>query len=514
MISFLLDKLKPSKNKKQNNLNSQLTEKKVSKNLNVNLEIIRNTFGESNDIVIHKFNISNEYETQAAIIYIDGLVNKDMILESVLKPLVTNYENKDELPTNIKTIESKLICSLDSIHLSLLNEIIDETLNGNTILIVDGLDQALSISSQGCENRGVQEPKIEVNVRGPREGFSELLSLNMSLIRRKIKSPKLTFKNFKVGRVTKTNVSIAYIKDIAENSLVEEVEGRISGIKTDSILESGYIEQLIEDAPKSLFPTIANTERPDVVAAKLLEGKVAIITEGTPFVLTVPMLFVENFQKAEDYYSRAFLSSLIINLRFIGFALSLLIPAIYVAFTSFHQEAIPTPLLISMAISKEGVPFPAVVEALLMITTFEILREAGIRLPRPIGQAVSIVGALVIGEAAVSAGLVSAPMVIVVAFTAITSFMITPLYDVLSILRIVFILSSSFMGIVGISASLLIILIHLASLRSFGIPYLFPLAPVELKDLKEIFIRTPIKSKNNYGYYNSSEKKKQGDLDD
>jgi spore germination protein KA len=266
----------------------------------------------------------------------------------------------------------------------------------------------------------------------------------------------------------------------------------MKAIRTDSILESGYIEQYIEDAPASLFDTVGYTEKPDVVAAKILEGRVAIVADGTPFVLTVPYLFVEAFQAAEDYYFRPFFTTLMRLIRIIGYAITVLGPAFYVAVTSFHQELIPTSLLITMARAREGVPFPAFVESLVMIVTFEIIREAGIRLPRPVGQALSIVGALVIGQSAVSAGLIGAPMVIVVAITAVAGFLVPTQYNAAAVLRLILLGLSGMFGGFGRPIGILGMLVHLSALESFGYPYLSPTVPFDLEGTKDAALRAPL----------------------
>jgi spore germination protein KA len=312
------------------------------------------------------------------------------------------------------------------------------------------------------------------------------------MLRRKIKNPDFMLETMKIGVRTKTDVCIAYIGGLADPKLIEEIRRRLKKINTDAILETGYIEQFIEDAPYSIFSTVANSEKPDKVAAKLLEGRAAILVDGSPFVLTVPMLFMESFQAAEDYYSRPVFASITRLLRFTAFLISVLAPALYVALTSFHQELIPTPLLLTMAAAHEGVPFPSVLEAGLMVAAFEILREAGVRLPRPVGQAVSIVGALVIGESAVSAGLIGAPMVIVVSVTAVSSFIVPPQIDSGGILRFMLLILSGVMGGFGIAMGLIAVFIHLASLRSFGTTYLSALAPFNAEDMKDSFVRAPI----------------------
>ncbi len=465
----------------------------LGEKLAYNLASISERLGKSPDIIIREFNFGQKEAISAAIIYIDGLTDKSQIDRDILSPLLAEAKKTDSfLPENLLTLVQRKVIPVGEVKIkSNIDKIVDSILSGNTVLLIEGIDESLIISTQGWEKRAIEEPASEVVVRGPREGFTETLRTNTSLIRRKIHNSNLTFEVMSIGKRTNTDVCIAYIKGIADDKLITEIKRRLKRINTDSILESGYIEEFIEDAPFSIFPTIARSERPDTVAGKLLEGRAAILVAGTPFVLTVPILFIEVFQSPEDYYSRAYYGSLVRWVRYIAFVLSTLLPAIYVSLLSFHQELIPTPLLVTLAASREGLPFPVVIEALSMGLIFEILREAGIRLPRPIGQAVSIVGALVIGQAVVSAGLVGAPMVIVVALTAIASFVIPALADASAFLRVALTIMAGFLGAFGVIIGLLGLLIHLASLRSFGAPYLSPVAPFFATDLKDVIVRAP-----------------------
>lgn len=468
----------------------------LSASLAANVAAIKDCLGSSPDVIIRQFLVGSDKGTKAVIVFIDGLADKALINESILRPLMvyTRVTESDSLaPSDIVDFVATSMVTVGEVKRTrVVNDIVDAALSGETGLVIDGSREALIISSRGWETRGVEEPKTEVVIRGPREGFTETLRVNTALLRRKIRSRDLTFEIMKLGERTRTDVCIAYLKGVASDRLIEEIRRRLEGIVTDAILESGYIEEYIEDAPFSPFATVANSERPDTVAAKMLEGRAAILVDGTPIVLTVPMVFMESFQSPEDYYSRPYYSTLVRWLRFLAFAFSTLSPAIYVAFTTFHQELIPTPLLITMAAAREGVPFPAVIEAYVMGIVFEILREAGVRMPRPIGQAVSIVGALVIGESAVTAGLAGAPMVIVVAITAIASFAVPAQADVGAIMRLILTFLAGTMGAFGLGIGLLGFLIHLASLRSFGTPYLSPLAPLTTQDMKDVAVRAPL----------------------
>jgi spore germination protein KA len=373
-----------------------------------------------------------------------------------------------------------------------MDDAIENILSGQTAIFIDGYNSALYVSTQGFEARNVEQPDTESSVRGSREGFNEILKVNTSLIRRKINNPNLVFESMKLGKQTKTNIRIGYIEGIANPKIVDEVKQRLKRIDTDMILESGYIEQYIEDHPYSIFPTIANSEKPDKVAAKILEGRIAIFCDGTPFVLTVPHLFVETLQVGEDYYSRPYLASLMRLLRILALFLTVATPALFVAVATYHHEMVPSLLLTTMAAAEEKVPFPVFIEALMMSIVFELLREAGVRMPRPVGSAISIVGALVIGEAAVTAGLVSAPMVIVVALTAITGFVVTALNDAVILSRLLLLFLAAAFGFYGILMGTLLILGHMCSLRSFGSPYLAPVGPIIWSGWKDSLVRFPL----------------------
>ncbi|AHF06470.1 spore germination protein [Desulfitobacterium metallireducens] len=500
MFSYILKKMRFRQilnySRKEETIHEQKAHRKFSQDLEKNLDTLKGIIGASSDIVIRKFAFGYKRQIQAAIIFIDGLTDKALINENIMKPLMYDirfiYKEETSEINNISYIKSTLLSVVEVEETASINEAVDSFLSGDTLLLIDGSKETLIIHLRGWKTRGLEEPKTESAVRGPREGFTESLSTNTALLRRKIKNPDFMLEKTKLGARTKTEVCIAYIQGLANPQLIEEIRRRLKRINTDAILESGYIEQFIEDAPFSIFPTVSNSEKPDKVAAKLLEGRAAILVDGTPFVLTVPMLFIESFQTAEDYYSRPFFASIIRILRFVSYSISILAPALYVALTTFHQELIPTSLLLTMAATHEGVPFPSILEAGLMMIAFEILREAGVRLPRPVGQAVSIVGALVIGQSAVSAGLIGAPMVIVVAITAVSSFVVPPQTDSGAVIRFILLILAGFMGGFGIAMGLLAIFIHMASLRSFGTPYLSPLAPLSPSDLKDTFVRAPI----------------------
>lgn len=474
---------------------SLTTDDLLNTSLAKNIKVIRNTLGHSNDIIIREITIGETEPHRLAIISIDGLSDKTMISDSVIDKLMANIEEEQEIEitTINQYVRSSYLTVGDVMNIEHFTTLYHAILNGETVILLDGFAEGIVTSTKSAKDRAVTEPSTESVIRGPRESFTETLRTNTALIRRKIKSPNLWIKSRVIGEVTQTDVAVMYIHGIASDKIVAEVLARLDRINIDGILESGYIEDFIQDSKNSMFPTVYNSERPDVIAGELLDGKIAILVDGTPFVLVVPALFTSFLQSAEDYYQHWIISSLVRILRFFGISLALVAPSLYVAITTFHQEMLPTPMLISIASQREGVPFPAVVEALIMEIAFEVLREAGLRMPRTIGPAVSIVGTLVIGQAAVDAGVVSAVMVIIVALTAICSFLF-PAYglsNTIRVLRFPLMILAAMFGLFGVMFGIMIIILHLCSIRSFGVPYLSPFAPFIIKDQKDAFLLLP-----------------------
>lgn len=489
-----LDRQDPLKGKAVSS--EDLKTRKISRNLKENKEYLVGILGRNVDLVTREINPGGVNRT-IWLVYLETLADNNGISESILKPLMLEqFIGEIERPDAdfIELIENSIITAPQiRSKVYTMDDVTDAVMSGTVALFVDGCTEALLISLKDWPQRGVEKADIEVVVRGPKESFAETIDVNAALVRRRLRSPNLVIEGLKLGRETNTDVAIAYLKGVVSPGLVQEVKSRVDRIDIDGILESGYIEELIQDDPYSPFPQLGYSERPDRVVSTLLQGRVCILIDGTPMVLYVPVAFTDMLQSPEDYYERYHYSTAIRLLRFLGLIISLLLPSFYIAITTYHQEMIPTQLLISIVAYREGVPLPAVLEALVMEMTFEALREAGIRLPRAVGQAVSIVGALVIGQAAVQAGVVSPLMVIVVALTGIASFMIPAYNQALSmrLIRFPLMLLAATLGLFGVMTGLLAMLIHMASLRSFGMPYLAPLAPLKVSDLKDTFVRVP-----------------------
>jgi hypothetical protein len=463
----------------------------ISANLDENETLLRQLFEHCFDIAFQRVVLSDK--CGILMVYVDGMIDKNAFKSPLFQSWLLEKTHKDSETLDYPILKEHFAVIRPIRYESRLQEIVESVLQAYLVVFVDGEAEAMLLDMSGWEHRGVEEPASEMAIRGPRESFTETLIVNTSLIRRRIQTPKLKLDSVVLGTFSKTKVVIAYMEGHAQTDLVELVKQRISNIRIDLVLDSGYIEEFIEDKSFSPFPQIMNTERPDVVAANLMEGKIAIMTDGTPQALLVPMTFWTAFQAVEDYYERFLFATLIRWTRFILFSVSLYLPSLYVAITTFHPQLLPTNFLLSITSAREGVPFPGVIEALLMEFLFEGLREAGIRLPKAVGSAVSIVGALVIGEAAVTAGIVSAPMVIIVSLTGIASFAI-PRYNMgiaFRMLRFPLLLISGALGLFGIAMMTLILLVHMTKLESFGVPFLSPIAPFQPDKIKDVLIRAP-----------------------
>jgi spore germination protein KA len=475
----------------------ELLNEHFQKDLDTNIEKVTFILGENVDFVKKELVIHLHHPIRAVFVYTDGLTNKSQI-----ENLIDAFQYKtQQLEWNIQETDEKLAAKImkhiflnpSTKLISTMQEGIDGVLSGDCLCFIENSDQVISISARGWDTRSVDEPQTEQVVRGPRDGFTESIRTNTSLVRRRIRDPLLRVEGMQIGKKSKTDVNIIYIKGTVKEGLVEEVKERLHKIKIDAVLESGYIEELIEDAPLSPFTTIQSTERPDKVAAAVLEGRVAIFIDNSPFVLIVPTYFWQFFQASEDYYSRFMSGSFFRIIRYFAFIISLVLPSIYVMLVSFHQEMIPTGLALTIASGREVVPFPVLIEALMMEVAFELMREAGLRMPKPVGQAVSIVGSLVIGQAAVQAGVVSPFMVIIVALTGISSFTI-PNYAASFSIRLVrfpLLIASGTLGLLGFAVMFTIIAIHAMTLRSFGESYLAPATPFQPSDQKDTIIRFP-----------------------
>lgn len=461
---------------------------KISDVLIENLKIIDEKFNDCPDLV--KKQIFLKDNTEGYFIYIEGLTDINVIQRDFMKPVVNmNYEAMSDK----KKINSLPVNGVE--YYEDIDLLISDILTGCTILLVDGIDFGISVDVKKFEKRSITEPEVEKDVRGAHEGFIELMNVNMEMLRRRIKNNNLKFKSANVGDVTKQIVNIAYLEDIADPSMVKKLYDKVSNIKIDGLLAAGYVEQMIVDFPNSIFPQCQVTERADRAVAALLEGRILILTEGTPGVLILPVNFFAFFKAPDDYNTHWIFGSLIGILRVMSSIIAIYLPSIYIALTSYHYYMVPLNLLIPLAESRARVPFPPVVEAFIMEIVIEMLREASIRLPTYIGSSIGVVGGIIIGQAAVQAGIVSELLIIVVAVTAIASFM-TPVYDMgltLRTIRFLIMLATSIFGVIGITTITILLFANLVVLESLDQPYFQPVIPFRPKDLKDTIIRAPLK---------------------
>jgi spore germination protein len=463
----------------------------MNENFFENLAEIREQLVYHSDVTIREFSIGKA-AVPAAIIFVHCLTDRELIDQHILRALMS-LRDQDVVITKSYVVNQVLSVSQIS-EVDTVEELIPKVLTGFTALLIEGIPEAILTATLNSKSRSIEEPISEALVRGPRAGFNENLSDNTALLRRHGENDSMAFLSMEVGSRAKKELIIAYIKDIADPELVEEVRRRVSKIDIDNLPESGYVEQLIEDDFLSPFPQVQSTERPDRVIGALMEGRVAILLDGTPFALIAPVTFSMLLQSPEDYYERWMVGSLLRILRFFAALIALLTPAMYISFISYHPGLIPTKLAITIIGARVGVPFSSLVEALIMEVAIEILREAGLRLPKPIGPAMGIVGGLIIGEAAVQAGIVSPILVIVVAVTAISSFAI-PQYNAgiaLRMLRFIAMFCAAAFGMYGVVLFFLLLSAHIVKLKSFGVPYASPIVPYRISDWKDLFIRSPI----------------------
>lgn len=478
---------------------------KISLKAQENLSYAKNLLKNSSDIVFREFYIG---KLKSALIYVDGMADKSLLDDYVLETLMVIGSDIAE----VEKIKDKILTVSDIREVKKLSEGINAMLSGDTLMFIDGLEVCYVIASRLWPARGVSEPSGETVIRGGRDGFTETIRFNTALVRRRIKDTRLKVESKTLGVRSKSDLAIMYIDDIVNKEILEELFSRLEKIDIDAVLDSGYVEQFIEDNKWSFFPQVQSTERPDVVAAALYEGRIAILVDNSPFALIVPTIMSAMFQSPDDYYQRWIYGSIIRLVRVFSIFAALMLPALYVAVTSFHPAIIPTKLAYFIAASREGVPFPAFVEALIMEFSLAFLIESTARLPKAIGSTVGIVGGLIIGQAAVTAGIVSPIMIIIVSVTAITSFT-TPNYEMASalrILRFILIIFAAVIGLYGIMLGIILILIHLVRLKSFNIPYLAPVVNPDIDDFKDAFMRFPIKFyKKRPGFMNTGDKVRQ-----
>ncbi len=462
---------------------------RISASLTDNMVHFTGRLSSCADFVYKEFTFCSH---RCELLYIDNMVDKMVVSEAVLLPLSKAQEpgGLAEGEPFFAWMRDDVLSCPDQREIFTLEELEWLMMTGFAVLLVDGYDKGMVFGLQNFKIRGIDEPNVDRLLRGSREGFVEALRINIMMMRRRMKTPDLKFETYILGKESHTEVCIAYLKGAVTDMVLDRVRKRLRKIDMDIVLASGMIQPFFEENV-SLFSTVGYTERPDTLCAKLSEGRVGIIVDGTPMALFVPMIFSDSFSNLDDYATSFFYGTFTRLLKYLAFFIAVYLPGLYVAVGSFHQEALPTPLLFTLAQSEQNTPFSLMLEAILMQVIYEILREAGLRSPRQFGSSLSVVGAFLIGQAAVTAGLIGAPMVIVVSLTATTSLLVPMLYEPGVIMRFIFILLAGMAGFYGIVIGTSFFLLLMCGTKSYNVPFMAPYAPFDLFAMRDTLIRAP-----------------------
>ncbi len=460
----------------------------LSGNLDNDIALFKSIF--SRDAALRTREVLIGGAARCCLVYMDGMVNSAQQGETVVEALVESVLPQNFSP-NCDYISKNILFANEVSETESLPDMLRAILYGDTVLIVQSNTSALTINTKGWRARGIKEPDSERVLQGPREGFDEAAMFNLAMIRRKLLTPDLCIEMLRIGRRSDTPVFICYLDSLVDQSTLKELKRRLKKIDIDGILDSNYIAENIRDYRYSLLKTTGSTERPDIVAARLLEGRIALVVDGTPVVLTLPYLFSENFQSDEDYYINFTLASLARMLRWFCFFITVSVPGVFVALVTHHFDLLPTHFALTVSRLRAGVPIASVAECIALVFAFEILKEAGLRMPQNLGHALSVVGGLVVGQAAVEAGIISAPMLIAVAFSAIAGLMVPRLTSAVFYWRLIIVIAGALLGIYGYLAAVSVFVIRVFSMKSFGVDYTLSFARPDFQSLKDSFVRAP-----------------------
>lgn len=478
------------------NRNDKQDQVKLPCRLDEKVNLLKPYITKNDDMVGRPFFLKGERELKAYIVHLEGVVDNISLSQDILRSLMFYARGEDLREKGLEYVIDHIYKNCLTVtriqKIDNFSDLIRAVFDGFVVLFFDGIMEALSIDIRKVDRRNVEEPVLERALRGSKEGFVENIVVNTALIRRRLKDPKLVVKKFTAGKRTRTDVSLLYVEDIADPEIVRNVSEKINKIDMDGILGTSYIEQLIEDHHYTPFPQFKTTERPDKAVMELLEGKIIVLADGSPDALIIPSLFASFLQASEDYVERPVISFYHRSYRYLAFFLAVSLPALYIALLSFNPELVPVQLLISLAQGRDKVPFPVVLEVIIQEIIIQLVIETGLRLPAPMGQTVGVVAGIVLGQAAIAAGLASPAIIIIVAITTISTFAIPNSTMVLAsrIVRIFMIVMAAAFGMFGFSVGWFLLLTHLISLESMGVPYLAPYAPMRYSDFKDSVYRT------------------------
>ena len=469
---------------KENNEKSEV--KSIYKDLQKNIAYFKQQFGDAFDVKYRKYNADGK---EIIFVMVDGMCDSLLATEQVILPII-EADFKDEKGDKlIYSAADRVSASIDKSITKDLNEAIREAIYGSIIMLTEDAEFCVMFGVQGFPKRSVLEPSTEMQERGSREAFVESFKDNVTMIRRRVRNPVFKTQIIEVGTTTKTRACVCYMSDRVARKILDNVIKRLKNCTIDTVLGSGYLQTFLDTKHPSLFSGVGFTERPDVLTAKISEGKICIIVDGTPNALIVPYLFVEHFHSLDDYLKRPYYATFIRLLKIASFLLSAFLPGLYVAICTFHQEIIPETMVFGITGQESRTPLPVMFEALFIHIIYEIVREAGLRMPKSVGHAISIVGALVIGDSAVTAGIISAPMLIIVGLTAVSSFVVSTLYEPVAIMRFAFIIIGGLSGLYGIMMGFAVVLVNSAAINPYGVPFTSPLSPTKIGAWRDLIIR-------------------------
>lgn len=452
----------------------------ISSDVNYNKKVVKAILG-SDDIVFFDFKLG---KTSALCVYVDSITDKELLGLEVLAPLKKLCSEKSAAKTNISHL-AKAITLANVKTESKITDATNDILSGNAMIFIDGKNKAISVDLKKFEVRAISEPPTGLAVRGPRNGFTESIKSNLSLVRRYLKSPDLKVETFEKGRYTKTSIAFMYIDGISRPEIIDKIRKKIQEIDIDGIPDSSYVSKLLNERKTSLFKQVGSTERPDVLIERMLEGRAGIIVDGSPFALTLPYLLIEDFQAAEDYYISEYRANLVRALRVIAMIFSILLPSVFVAAQLFHLQIIPLNFLLTIVNGIKEIPFSPSLEMFFVLLIFELLNETSVRMPKYVGMALAVVGALVLGETAVNAGIVSTPAILIMALSGISIYAIPELVETTSVLRFIYLIVAGSLGGYGLILITAFLIIYLCSADNYGAPYLAPYSPVLLNDFQD-----------------------------
>lgn len=459
---------------------------KIFAEISDNKNKLKKDFTDCSDFLLRECIVGGR---KCIVCVLDGMINSLQLSQMIMRPILS-YKFDNDAPYSVyETIKQRVVSSLEMNEAENFENAYFFLFSGFAVVFVDGMPKCLVMGIQGFEKRKTGEPSNEPNIKGAKECFTETLNDNKAMLHRRIKSPSLKIKQFKIGNQIKTSVAVCYLESAVDMRLVADVESRILSAPIDEVCDYGEIAAFLDSGIKSYFTAVGNTERPDTLCSKLSEGRVAVLVDGSPYAMYVPYLFTDSFSTVDDYNNRPFYATFNRLLKYFSFVISVILPGFYVAVGTYHQELLPPSLMYTVAAAEASTPFSLMQEAVMVLILYEIMREAGLRLPKAIGHAVSIIGALVIGDAVVNAGLVGTPMLVVVAVTAIASYVIYPLYESISVLRIIFILLGGFTGIYGVMLGVCTLCVNITSLNPYGVPYSSPISPLSKKNAADVFYR-------------------------